>query len=131
MTWLDTTSLLGARFGALTVIERDAGRGNPKDTWWRVRCDCGVEFAALAPRLRRGATTHCGCLGGPGNRTRRDTTLGLAEDNTAGHPRGRARNPLDDPRVLPALRGGAREVEAARIGRTIQEVDKVPRGKLE
>lgn len=130
MTIPDTTSLLGKRFGRLMVVERDF-RPGCCDTYWRVRCDCGTEFSALAGRLRRGLTRSCGCLGEAGgpaaHRLRREEeTL-----EGAGHPRTRARNPLADPRTLPALRGKARKREAERLERIIREVDKVPRGKLE
>ena len=53
--------LTGRRFSRLVVL----GRVFSEDihcTYWRVRCDCGVEFTAARPNLVSGATRSCGCL---------------------------------------------------------------------
>jgi hypothetical protein len=125
MTAFDVTSLLGHRFGHLTVLGRDIGRGNRKDVWWSVRCDCGTEFAALAGRLRRGVTTSCGCQGG-----RAVSRLGAHTDREE-PARSRARNPWYDPRFLPRTPPQVRKHASDRIARIIAVVDRVPRGKLE
>lgn len=48
----------GVRKGQLVIlgrVENKKGR-----TWWRVRCDCGVEKEVSAPHLT-GASVSCGC----------------------------------------------------------------------
>ena len=51
--------LTGRRFGRLTVVALD--RTEDHLTYWRVRCDCGVEFTASGTNLLRGKTRSCGC----------------------------------------------------------------------
>lgn len=53
-------NLTGCRFGRLTAIsfEDTTSSGN---AIWRVRCDCGVEFLAIAFNLKSGKTQSCGC----------------------------------------------------------------------
>jgi hypothetical protein len=53
-------NLLGQKFGMLTVIEY-AGCGRDSATWL-CRCDCGGEKIAYSALLRKGQTSHCGCL---------------------------------------------------------------------
>lgn len=53
--------LTGRRFGRLVVLSRVDGEERHL-TYWRVRCDCGVEFSAARPNLVSGATRSCGCL---------------------------------------------------------------------
>lgn len=57
-------SLVGQRFGRLTVIAPAASRrlGAQTKAFWHCRCDCGVEIETSGPRLRRGDTRSCGCL---------------------------------------------------------------------
>lgn len=52
-------SLVGEKFGMLTVLSRAPNRG--KYTIWKCRCDCGVETLAYAVHLKKGATKTCGC----------------------------------------------------------------------
>lgn len=54
-------SLVGCRFGRLTVIDRsdDVGR-NPA---WRCACDCGNETIVRSTELKNGSTKSCGCYG--------------------------------------------------------------------
>ena len=52
--------LTGQRFGRLTVIKRV--ESNKSGTRWLCKCDCGNETVALAPNLKRGNTSSCGCL---------------------------------------------------------------------
>lgn len=59
-------SLLGCRFGQLTVIGMDEKRGANGAIRWRCRCDCGRERAVAGSLLINGSKTHCGC------QTRRD-----------------------------------------------------------
>lgn len=54
-------SLSNIRFGRLTCLNF-AGRNDSGNAIWRVRCDCGVEFDALASNLKAGKTRSCGCL---------------------------------------------------------------------
>ena len=49
------------RFGRLEVLGFDR-MDDCSRSYWRVRCDCGVEFVCLAQSLKRGATRSCGCL---------------------------------------------------------------------
>src|SRR5882672_6509481 len=51
-------TLVGMRFGRLTVISRSNGR-----SMWLCICDCGNNKAVRTDHLKRGATRSCGCLG--------------------------------------------------------------------
>jgi len=51
--------LTGKRFGRLTALARAPSRN--KCTFWRWRCDCGIEKEIAANRVKRGATISCGC----------------------------------------------------------------------
>lgn len=55
-----TNSLVGQRFGSLTVIER-AENTNDRQTKWLCRCDCGETYVAYGLNLKAGRTTSCGC----------------------------------------------------------------------
>jgi len=54
-------SLIGKRFGKLTVIARE-----PNNKWreamWKCVCDCGGETITTGKHLRSGHTTSCGCI---------------------------------------------------------------------
>jgi len=53
-------SLVGMRFGKLTVVSR--GENNSKgNTMWNCLCDCGNHKMALGYDLTHGRTTSCGC----------------------------------------------------------------------
>jgi len=54
-------SLLGQRFGRLTVI-KDTGRSKNESRIWLCRCDCGKTCEATADCLKREHTKSCGCL---------------------------------------------------------------------
>ena len=51
--------ITGMRYGRLTVVGFD--RTENHLTYWRVRCDCGVEFTVYRGNLVRGLTRSCGC----------------------------------------------------------------------
>ena len=55
--------LTGARFGRLTVIERDhnSASGEGVHASWICKCECGKEIVANGSRLRRGYKKSCGC----------------------------------------------------------------------
>lgn len=53
--------LIGERFGLLIVVER-SGRSKNGNAKWRCVCDCGGEIVVRSDHLKRGRTTHCGCL---------------------------------------------------------------------
>ena len=55
-----TNSLVGQRFGSLTVIER-AENTNDRQTKWLCRCDCGETYVAYGLNLKAGRTTSGGC----------------------------------------------------------------------
>lgn len=61
---IDTTSLIGQRFGRLTVLNRDLskpiGRGN--ESYWNCKCDCGNQVSIIKKSLISGKTKSCGCL---------------------------------------------------------------------
>ena len=61
---LDTTSLIGKKFGKLTVKERDLtkpiGHGHP--SYWICECDCGKMTSVWYSGLTSGRTKSCGCL---------------------------------------------------------------------
>ena len=50
--------LTGARFGQLTVIERDMSRRH--EVYWKCVCDCGNERTVLDARLKSGRIQDCG-----------------------------------------------------------------------
>lgn len=54
-------SLVGVRFGRLTVIQRVQST-RPRKARWLCRCDCGNEHATDGSFLRRGESRSCGCL---------------------------------------------------------------------
>lgn len=53
-------SIVGERFGRLTVLELDhvSGHGN---SYWRCRCDCGTIKTIARFHLMNGHATSCGC----------------------------------------------------------------------
>lgn len=55
-----TNSLVGQRFGSLTVIER-AENPNNRHTKWLCQCDCGKTYITYGHNLKAGRTTSCGC----------------------------------------------------------------------
>lgn len=57
--------LVGQRFGALTVIERDVDYVSPNGSAkavWKCKCDCGNEVSVWGAYLNGGQTKSCGCL---------------------------------------------------------------------
>ena len=58
-------SLIGKRFGKLTVIERTENYIAPSKKYqlsqWKCICDCGKETVVTGSNLKRGNTTSCGC----------------------------------------------------------------------
>lgn len=54
-------SLIGQRFGLLTVVE-ETGERQDNYRVWRCRCDCGGEILASTRRLKNGGVTNCGCV---------------------------------------------------------------------
>lgn len=50
----------GKRFGRLTALFLDYKID--RVTYYRFRCDCGVEFSANISNVRQGRTQSCGCL---------------------------------------------------------------------
>lgn len=58
-------SLVGARFGRLTVIESLPSKAKPcgqKVSMYRCKCDCGNETTTCGGSLRSKVTKSCGCL---------------------------------------------------------------------
>lgn len=62
-------SIVGERFGRLTVTAR--AEGNGRQSRWLCRCDCGRTRIAVGSELRNGYVKSCGCL-------RRDTAKAAA-----------------------------------------------------
>ena len=56
-----TKSLVGQRFGRLTVLEY-AGTNHNHQALWKCACDCGSEIAVIGSNLRSGNTISCGCF---------------------------------------------------------------------
>jgi hypothetical protein len=56
------TSLIGRRFGRLTVIEISDKKDKHGSTFYRCRCECGKETVTRAAFLENGRTRSCGCL---------------------------------------------------------------------
>lgn len=60
----DRTSLIGKRFGNLTVIDYagdDAIKAD-NNSRWVCECDCGNRIVTTSHRLKSGHTRSCGCL---------------------------------------------------------------------
>jgi len=56
-----SASLIGQRFGLLTVIEKTDQLEDRYYTWL-CKCDCGGEITVNTKRLTRGTITNCGCI---------------------------------------------------------------------
>jgi len=92
-------SLIGERFGKLTVVEQlpSTVRGQRR---WRCKCDCGGEHISTTGNLRSGRTTNCGCKKSPdltGQVFGRLTVLGRSEKRS---PRGARTNPIPTRRYI-------------------------------
>lgn len=61
-------SLIGRRFGKLTVIASAEARGYNKR--WLCKCDCGTEKVVYQNALCRGMTRSCGCYSAEASRKR-------------------------------------------------------------
>lgn len=73
-----TNSLIGQRFGRLTVIER-AENHNDRNAKWLCRCDCGETCVAYGINLKAGRTISCGCNGAEMDSVQiRQTSLSLS-----------------------------------------------------
>ena len=66
---MNTTDLVGKKFGKLTVIKfdrveykRDAKGKNRDRGYWLCRCDCGKKVTNARNDLVSGKTKSCGCL---------------------------------------------------------------------
>lgn len=57
----DTTSMIGRRYGRLTVLEFSHSDSKRK-TWYKCLCDCGNYTTVEAQKLKSGHTSSCGCL---------------------------------------------------------------------
>lgn len=57
-----TKSLVGQRFGKLTVIEMLEERDKFKRIMYRCKCDCGGEIITSSLCLRNHYTSSCGCM---------------------------------------------------------------------
>ena len=57
-------SLIGPKFGQLTVVEQlpSTARGQRR---WLCKCDCGGEHISTSNSLKSGRTTNCGCKKSP------------------------------------------------------------------
>lgn len=61
---IDLTSLVGQKFGRLTVIERDLSKptGHGHDGYWICECECGNKISARTHSLKSENVRSCGCL---------------------------------------------------------------------
>jgi hypothetical protein len=57
---MNAASLIGQKFGRLTVIERSGSRN--KKAVWICKCDCGKTKRVPTGALRNGNTQSCGCI---------------------------------------------------------------------
>jgi hypothetical protein len=69
-------SLVGQRFGRMTVSSRHPDNGSYGHTRWVAKCDCGTEKPVLGASLLSGVTKSCGCL-------RQENTANLAKVRAA------------------------------------------------
>ena len=86
-------SLIGKRFGKLTVVEQlpSTARGQRR---WRCKCDCGGEHIATSGNLNSGRSTNCGCKKSPdltGKVFGRLTVIGRSDKR---NPRGARTTPM-------------------------------------
>ncbi len=68
--------LAGQKFGRLTALEATKERSAGGNVIWLCRCDCGKTVKVRSCNLVRGVTTHCGCAGKTGGKTRFDDLTG-------------------------------------------------------
>lgn len=61
---IDTTSLVGKKFGRLKVLARDLDKpiGHGHDSYWICECECGKTTSVAYRHLTKGTTKSCGCL---------------------------------------------------------------------
>ena len=86
-------SLIGQRFGKLTVIEQLPSTKTGQRRW-RCICDCGGEHIATSHNLNSGKTTNCGCKKSPdltGKVFGRLTVIGRSDKR---NPRGARTTPM-------------------------------------
>lgn len=86
-------SLIGQRFGKLTVIEQLPSTKTGQRRW-RCICDCGGEHIATTSNLTHGKTTNCGCKKSPdltGKVFGRLTVIGRSDKR---NPRGARTTPM-------------------------------------
>lgn len=59
----DLDSLIGKKFGRLTVLERAEKPVGIKsnDAYWLCQCECGTILPIMGKSLKNGKTTSCGC----------------------------------------------------------------------
>lgn len=86
-------SLIGKRFGKLTVVEQlpSTARGQRR---WLCKCDCGGEHIATSGNLNSGHSTNCGCKKSPdltGKVFGRLTVVGRSDKR---NPRGARTTPM-------------------------------------
>ncbi len=53
--------LTGTTSGRIVVICRDFSRTDKKNSYWKCRCECGIEFVASGINIKSGNTKSCGC----------------------------------------------------------------------
>lgn len=76
-------SIVGKRFGRLTVIERSYMKRS--DYYWQCQCDCGTVTYAKSATIKSGKKKSCGCL---------RTDLLIKRSITHGHSRNGKRSPM-------------------------------------
>ena len=59
--------LTGQKIHRITFLEF-VGRTSGRNARWKVRCDCGTEFIAIACNVKSGSTKSCGCYRAEKNR---------------------------------------------------------------
>lgn len=62
-----TKSLIGQRFGKLTVVEMLEERNKFKRIMYKCKCDCGGEIITSSSCLKNHYTSSCGCIVSHGN----------------------------------------------------------------
>lgn len=55
-------SIVGEKFGKLTIVSPTSERGSDKSIVWKCKCECGNITFVPTNRLRVGTTKSCGCL---------------------------------------------------------------------
>lgn len=58
---MNPISMVGERYGSLTVLELDVGKSSGRRKYWICSCECGQTTSVRGDALKSGHITSCGC----------------------------------------------------------------------